>query len=221
MKDKKLIIYGVGKFTDFICYSFMNDSDYTIIAQCVEGNYLSKANETEHEYPLVNFDNLEETFLPEDFELFITVGDDKIRERIYETAKKKHYKLATYISTSSIVPKNLITGDNVYIGEKTGIQPFVEIKDNTFIIGANIGHHCKIGKNSILSVCTLGAEVMVGDNCFIGLNATIRPRITIGAKNIIGMNCSITSNTTEKSIFNQPSSKKRALSYDDLKGRYL
>ena len=221
MKNKKLIIYGVGKFADFICHSFKNDSNYNIVAQCLEENYLSKAIEIEHEFPLVNFDDLEDEFSPKEHELFITVGDDKIRTRIYKAAKQKGYTLASHISKRAICPKDLKIGDNVYIGEKTGIQPFVEIQDNTFVIAANVGHHCKIGKNSILSVCTLGSEVIVGDNCFIGLNATIKPKVIIGNKNIIGMNCNIKSNTEDKSVFGESPTKKRTLSYDDLKGRYL
>ena len=221
MKNKKLIIYGVGKFADIICYSFMNDSAYTVVAQCVEGDYLSKIGETEHEFPLVNFDVLENNYDPAEYDLFITAGNDGIRERIYKAAKQKGYFLTTYISTNAVCPKNLKTGDNVFIGEATFIQAYVKIDDNTFIIGARIGHHSKIGKNSLLSVCLLGAEVTVGNNSFIGLNSTIKPKTKIGGKNIIGMNCNIISDTEDKSVFSQPGTKKRGLSYDDLKGKYL
>lgn len=221
MKNKKLIIYGVGKFADFVCYSFMNDSAYTVVAQCVEGDYLSKTNAIAHEFPLVNFDVLENNYDPSEYDLFITAGNDEIRDRIYKEAKQKGYSLANYISTNAVCSKNLKLGDNVFIGEATFIQPYVEIEDNTFIIGARIGHHSKIGKNSLLSACLLGAEVTVGDNSFLGLNSTIKPKTKIGMKNIIGMNCNITSNTEDKSVFSQPGTKKRVLSYDDLKGRYL
>jgi acetyltransferase-like isoleucine patch superfamily enzyme len=221
MKNKKLIIYGIGKFTDFICYSFKYDSNYTIVAQCVNGEYLSKATEIEHDFPLVNFDTLENNYDPEEYTLFITIGDDELRESIYKTAKLKGYNLATYISSNAVCPKNIELGDNVFIGEGTFIQPFVKIDDNTFVLAAKLGHHSIIGKNSLLSVCLLGAEVTVGDNCFIGLNSTIKPKTKIGRKNIIGMNCNITSNTEDKSIFSQPGTKKRGLTYDDLKGKYL
>ncbi|MBO2544813.1 acetyltransferase [Salegentibacter sp. BDJ18] len=220
-KSKKLVIYGVGKFADFIIYSFMHDSSYKVVAQCVEETYISKIPKTDHEFPLVNFDDLEKKFNPDEYELFITVGDDRVRERIYRSALKKGYTLATYIASSAIYPKNLKTGDNVYIGEKTGIQPFVEIGNNTFIIAANIGHHSKIGKNSLLSVCLLGAEVQVGKNTFIGLNATIKPKIKIGSFNIIGMNSKITSNTPDHAVFSEPATKIHKLSYKDINGKYL
>lgn len=221
MKNKKLIIYGVGKFADFISYSFMNDSEYTVVAQCVEADYLSKTAGIKKEFPLVDFDTLEHNYDPTEYDLFITAGNDEIRERIYKIAKQKGYFLATYISTHAVCPSNLEIGDNVFIGEGTFIQPYVTIDSNTFIIASKLGHHSKIGKNSLFSVCLLGAEVEVGDNSFIGLNATIKPKIKIGSKNIIGMNCNITSNTEDKSVFSQQGTKKRALSYDDLKGKYL
>ncbi|SFF60315.1 sugar O-acyltransferase, sialic acid O-acetyltransferase NeuD family [Salegentibacter agarivorans] len=220
-ENKKLVIYGVGKFADFIIYSFIHDSPYQVVAQCVEEAYISEISETDHEFPLVNFDNLEKEFNPDEYYLFITVGNDKLRERIYKKARKKGYTLATYIATNAIYPKNLKTGNNVYIGEKTGIQPFVEIENNSFIIAANIGHHSKIGKNSLLSVCLLGAEVQVGKNTFIGLNATIKPKIKIGSFNIIGMNSKITSNTPDHAIFSEPATKIHKLSYKDISGKYL
>jgi acetyltransferase-like isoleucine patch superfamily enzyme len=221
MKNKKLIIYGVGNFAEFICDSFMNDSAYTVVAQCVEGDYLSKANKIKHKYPLVDFDVLENNFDPSEYDLFITVGNDWIRERIYKEAKEKGYLLANYIATNAICPKNLKIGDNVYIGEGTLIQAFTEINNNTIIIAAKIGHHSKIGKNSLLSACIVGAEVSIGDNSFLGLNATIKPRTKIGMKNIIGMNCNIISDTADKSVFNQPGTTKRGLTYDNLKSKYL
>lgn len=220
-ENKKLIIYGVGKFADLIIYSFMNDSNYTVVAQCVEGDYISKTPGTDLEFPLVNFDNLEKEFNPDEYDLFITVGDDKLRERIYKEAKNKGFNLATYIASNAIYPKNLKTGDNVYIGEKSGIQPFVEIEENTFVIAANIGHHSRIGKNSLLSVCLLGAEVQVGKNTFIGLNATIKPKVKIGDFNIIGMNSKIITNTPDYAVFSEPATKIHKLSYKDINGRYL
>ncbi|MGY5846904.1 acetyltransferase [Salegentibacter sp. HM20] len=221
MKTRKLIIYGVGNFADFICYSFNQDSPYTVVAQCVEESYLAKASEIPHHFTLVNFDDLEKNYDPNEYDLFISAGNDELRERIFLTAKQKGYSLASYISTNAICPTNLKIGANVFIGEATFIQPYVQIDDNSIILGARIGHHSKIGKNSLLSVCLLGAEVEVGSNSFIGLNATVKPKIKIGNKNIIGMSCNITSNTGDKSIFSHPGTKKRALSYDDLKGKYL
>lgn len=220
-KNKKLVIYGVGKFADFIIYSFIHDSPYEVVAQCVEEAYISKVSKKDLDLPLVNFEKLEKEFNPKIYELFITVGNDKLRERIYNEAKIKGYKLATFIATNSIYPNNLKVGDNVYIGEKTGIQPFVEIGNNAFIIAANIGHHSKIGENSLLSVCLLGAEVEVGRNTFIGLNATIKPKIKIGNFNIIGMNSKITTDTPDYAIFSEPATKIHKLSYTDIQGKYL
>lgn len=216
-----LVIYGVGKFADSIIYSFINDSPYKVVAQCVEESYISKASKNDFDLPLVNFNKLEKEYDPNLYELFITVGDDCLRERIYNEAKLKGYKLASYIATNSVYPNNLKVGDNVYIAEKTGIQPFVEIGNNTFIIAANIGHHSKIGENSLLSVCLLGAEVEVGRNTFIGLNATIKPKIKIGNFNIIGMNSKITIDTPDYAIFSEPATKIHKLSYTDIQGKYL
>ncbi len=221
MKNKKLIIYGYGKFAEYVRYVFTHDTDYDVINFCLEASYLAKLNIIEGESEIFNFDNLEENYNPDQYDLFIAVGNDKIRERLFLSGKKKGFVMANYISKKTILWENLSLGQNVFISEDSAFQPFVKIGDNTIIIGAKIGHHSIIGANSLLSTCVIGANVKIGNNCFLGINSSVKSNIEIGDRNIIGMGSIITKNTGELEVFTTPAAIKRKLNYSDISDRYL
>lgn len=224
-KSKKLIIYGIGNFAEYISYVFNEDSIYDVVAFCVEESYL-KANSSEKQnkpnnLPIVPFDTIDHTFSPEQYHLFITVGNDIIRERIFAEAKQKGYTLASHISSYSSYMDNLKHGENVFIGGGSGIEPFVEIGDNCILIGVRIGHHCRIEKNCLLSHPVIGSNVTIGQNSFLGINCSIKPNVTIGKKNVIGMGCIITNSTEEGEVFSAPKAVKRTITYDKINNRHL
>ena len=221
MKNKKLIVYGHGKFAEYVRYVFTHDSDYDVIGFCLESTYLAKLNMVEGENEIINFDNLEENYNPDQYDLFIAVGNDKIRERLFLSGKKKGFLMANYISTKAILWENLSFGQNVFISEDSAIQPFVKIGDNTTIIGAKIGHHSTIGANSLLSTSVIGANVKIGNNCFVGINSSVKTDVEIGDRNIIGMGSIITKNTGEFEVFTTPAAIKRNVTYNDISDKYL
>lgn len=91
----------------------------------------------------------------------------------------------------------VILGDNVEIGANCCIDRG-KLDDTT--IGANtkldnlvhIAHNCKIGKSNLICAgVIIGGSVTTGDNCFIGLNATIRDHVKIGNNVIIGCGANV------------------------------
>lgn len=220
--SKNLIIYGNGNFAEYIRYAFEQDSDYTVKAFCLEASYLSQlAERTQNGLEILDFNTLKDTHSPSDYDLFIAIGNDAIRERIFNETKSMGFKLANYISSKACVWHNLRLGTNVFISEDTAIQPFVEIGDNTIMIGPRIGHHCKIGSHILLSLSFIGANSSIGDNSFLGLNSAIKPNTVIEKRNIIGMGCNISKHTRENEVYSSASAKKRNLTYQDLNGKYL
>jgi sugar O-acyltransferase (sialic acid O-acetyltransferase NeuD family) len=219
---KNLIIYGIGNFAEYIRYAFDQDSAYTVKAFCLEASYLPPITKrTQNGLEILNFNTLRNTYSPSRFELFIAIGNDAIRERIFNEANSMGFKLANYLSSKATVWENIQFGKNVFISEDTGIQPFVEIGDNTIIIGSKIGHHSKIGSHVLLSLSHIGANSIIGNNSFLGLNSVIKPNTIIEKNNIIGMGCNITKNTRVNEVYSSASSKKRNLNYQDLNGKYL
>lgn len=204
---RKLIIYGIGTFAQYVGYLFENDSDYEVIAYCIEKKIIK--TKSFDEKPLVSFEDLKNTYSPESYDIFIAVGNNKIRERFYKLAKKQGYNLATYISTKAQFWPNLKTGDNVFISEGCVLQPFVSIGDNSILIASNIGHHSTIENHTLLSVSTLGGNVQVDDFSFLGMNSVIRHGVQIGKFSLIGMNAHIEKNTQEYSVYSNKETSLR------------
>ena len=83
MKKRKLIIYGVGRFAEYAAYVFEKDSSYEITTFCMEQAFLDKQLISDKTGDIIPFENLKEKFRPEDHDLFIAVGNNLVRERIF------------------------------------------------------------------------------------------------------------------------------------------
>ncbi|QED36534.1 sugar O-acyltransferase [Antarcticibacterium arcticum] len=209
MNNKKLIIYGIGKFAEYVGYVFENDSPYDVVGYCIEQDFLKEdffANK-----PLTSFENMGEEFPPEEFLLFIAVGNNVIRQRVFQKAKEMGYKFASYISSKASHWDNLKVGTNVFIDEGCVLQPFISISNNSILFTSHIGHHTSIGSNVLISGAITGGNVTIGDNCFVGLKASIKQNVQIAANSIIGMGCIIEKNILQPSVFSHRGTVKRNL----------
>lgn len=219
MKEKKLIIYGIGKLAEYVKYVFEEDTDFKVISFCIQRD-LHKSS-TFLNLPLVPFDDLEEQFPPDSYSLFIAVGHNEVRKRIFEEAQTRNYNLPNYISSKANTWKNLKVGQNCFIGEGSTIQPFVEIGNSCILFAANIGHHTTIGNHVLVSAMTLGGNVQVEDNCFLGMNSTIAQNVKVGQNSIVGMGCSISRNTAPNSVYTAKGTLLRNLSSEMISKQFL
>jgi sugar O-acyltransferase (sialic acid O-acetyltransferase NeuD family) len=144
-------------------------------------------NDIFYGYKIIDtIENLE-LYMKENINLFCTIGDNKIRETIYNKYKK--YNFINCISKKSNISKSVkIIGTNNYIGDFTNILADTIIGSNNIInTNSNIAHDVIIRDNNhICPSSVLGGSVIIGSNNLIGTNATINPKITIGNNSIIG-----------------------------------
>lgn len=214
-----MIIFGVGRFAEYVQYVFNEDSSYQVVGFCIEKSY-----STATEYgglPVYPFEDLENIFPSDSVGLFVAVGQNLLRKRIFEEALRKGFPLASYISGKAITWPNLKIGDNCFIGEGSVIQPFVHIGDNSIHFGSRIGHHSKIASHTLLSGTTIGGNVEVGLESYLGMNSTVKQNVSIGNRNIIGMNVSIEKDTDPNSVYSHRGSFKRDLQYEHVTSRFL
>jgi UDP-3-O-[3-hydroxymyristoyl] glucosamine N-acyltransferase LpxD len=69
----------------------------------------------------------------------------------------------------------------------TVLEDNVKLDDNV-----HIAHNCTIGKNTCLAAgCMLNGSVIIGDNCWIGLNVTIN-KVKIGDNVLVGSGSMVT-----------------------------
>jgi sugar O-acyltransferase (sialic acid O-acetyltransferase NeuD family) len=225
---KQVVIFGTGEFAECVYFYLSNDSSYTIAGFTVDSNGMK--NETFMGLRVVPFDEVQNIYPPDNFDMFIALGYQNLnstRTRKFLEAKGKGYELVSYISTKSTVWNDLQIGENCFIGENNSIQPFVTIKDNVIIWGGNlIAHGAYISPNCfITSGAVIAGGTKIGENCFIGVHSTIREHTEVARECTIGANAFISKNTHEGETYISEPTKpsrisKEMLQYvNKLKGR--
>jgi len=221
-RKEQVVIYGLGKFAEYVAYVLAEDSDYDVVAFSVERNYLPDNLKEKDGVPVVCLDELVNVFPPSSYLMFIAVGDNQLRTRVFYETKSMGYSFISYVSSRALTWKDLVIGENVLITEDAVLQPFVSIGDNCILLAPRIGHHSTVGKNCLLSCCYLAGDVNVGNESFLGMNSTIKQGVRIAEKNIIGMGCSIAGDTEPEDVYTSANTtRKRNVTQDRIKGKYL
>lgn len=201
---RKLIIFGTGDIAQLAHYYFSHDSEYEVVAFTVDAGYL-----TEQEFcglPVVAFEGVADRYPPAGHALFVALSYAKlnlIRKQKFEAAQALGYDLASYISSKATVLNEHAFGRNCFVLENNTIQPFSRIGDNvTLWSGNHIGHHSHIGSHTFVSShVVVSGGVVIGEQCFIGVNATLRDHVTIGEKCVIGAGALILSDAEADGIY--------------------
>jgi sugar O-acyltransferase (sialic acid O-acetyltransferase NeuD family) len=205
---RRLIILGGSNFAQAAHYYFANDSDYEVVAFTVDAEFLNAT--TFQGLPVVAFEELQQRYPPQDHDLFVAVGlSDLNRRRAAKVkeAEDKGYHVASYVSSRAVVPADLRVEPNTWIMETAHVMPYVRIGRNSIIWGrSTIAFNCEIGDHCWIVGAVLGESIVVGENTFIGIGATIAPFTKVGKGNIIGAGALILKDTKDFQIYREDGS---------------
>ena len=201
---KKLLIFGTGDIAELAHYYFTNDSEFDVVAFVVDQSF--RTSDELLGLPVIDYHEIEAKYPSEDHYLFIALSYSKlnsIRKSKFLDARKKGYRLVSYISSHATVLNDGKIGDNCFILENNTIQPFVSIGDNvTLWSGNHIGHHSMIGDHTfVASHVVVSGGVNIGEQCFIGVNATLRDHIQVGHKSVIGAGVLLLESADDESLY--------------------
>lgn len=207
----KLVIFGAGDIAQIAYYYFSSDSGYDVAAFTVDAQYIKELSFCG--LPVVAFEDVATRFPPQTFDLFIALSYSKLnglRKDKYLAAKALGYRLANYVSSHATVLNEGRIGDNCFIFEDNTIQPFVTIGDNvTLWSGNHIGHHSVIKSHSfIASHVVVSGGVEIGEQCFVGVNATLRDHIKIGDKCVIGAGAILLADAEPEGVYMAPATER-------------
>lgn len=207
MKMRKLIIVGDSAFAEIAREYFDGDTQYEVVAFSVETNYLKKKQL--HGLPVVPFESLEQTYTPDDHEVFVAITYvqlNRLRTRLANAAKEKGYRLASYISPNAFVWRNVELGEHCFVFEDNTLQPFVKIGNNVVLWSGNhIGHHSVIRDNCFISSqVVISGFCEIGENSFLGVNSTLANNVSLGKDNWVGPGVTISRATESGALFSAP-----------------
>lgn len=196
----KKYIFGTTQFAEVLAAYLnmdMNDGGYI-----VDEDYINYAPKLKN---LISWENFIKTVNPEDCEIYIAIGYNKmndIRKNIYCKIKNAGYRVGTFIHPSAEVSKYATIGEGSIILEHVTIQPYVKCGIcNVFWSNVNICHHTEIGNfNFFAASSAVLGRIKIGNNCFIGCNATIKNEIQIGSMTLIGAGAYVSKSTNEYDV---------------------
>lgn len=140
-----------------------------------------------HRYRVIDSISNAKKHLRKDDLLFCGIGDNKIRERIFDEFKE--FTFANCISPNAIVSKTAKLGQGNYIGNFTNVMPDSIVGSHNIINDASmVGHDAQLGDfNLIAAYVCCGAHSRTGNHNLLGINVSINPtRLRIGNNNVIG-----------------------------------
>ncbi len=199
----KVIIFGNKDFSQLAHFYLTHDSEHEVVGFTMNKGFINEP--TFLGLPMTEFENIEASFPPGEYKLFIPMSPVKvnqIRAEKYYEAKKKGYQLISYISSKATYYDTPV-GENCFIFENNVIQPFTKIGDNVVVWSGNhIGHHSNIKDHCFISShVVISGHVTIGEYSFLGVNATIRDGVTVAPKNFIGAGALILEDTKEFGVY--------------------
>ncbi len=193
----KVIIAGTTDFSVMTYKILTIDQEAEVLGFTVNKEYLKdKKIEGLPVYPL---EDLHDIFPDNDFSILLTIGYSKMndnRKKMFDECKKLKLKIYTYISKRAVVYSDEISeGSMIFPG--TFVGPSVKIgicnilHENVYVTHNNeIGEFCYFAGGTMI-----GGQAIIGNNCFTGMNSTIRNGIKLADRTFIAANSFISRNT--------------------------
>ncbi|WP_051254352.1 NeuD/PglB/VioB family sugar acetyltransferase [Arenibacter latericius] len=180
----------IQKYISFIGYSghaYVCIETAQLLGYTVTGYH--DFQELEHNPYNLRFLGPEEQFEQHDGLLFVSIGDNYIREKVYNTISAiKKGMFVSLLHPSVILSKTATIDTNVLISAGAIVNALSYIETGVIInTGAIVEHECTIKAFAhIAPRATLAGNVTVGKRSFIGAGAVVKQGITIGNDVVVG-----------------------------------
>lgn len=208
----QVIVFGLTELSMVVARSARRDKAFKIEAFCVDRNYLPSSLVFEGA-PVVPFDEIGSCCPPEQFS-FLCLMSWKHRNRVRAEKVRQisamGYGFAKYISARAELFPETKVGDNTVILDGVVAGPNVEIGENVVLWqGCTFAHDDYVGNHVYLAprVAVAGC-VKIGERCFIGINASLRDKITLGAGTSVAMGSTVRCNTEPESNYDGVPARK-------------
>lgn len=218
---EKLVIVGAGEFGEIAYQYFTHDSPYEVVAFSAENNYIERKDV--FGLPVVPFETLETLYPPQNHKIFVAVTYtqlNRVRTRLYQTAKLKGFTCVSYVSSKAFIWRNVIIGENCFIFENNVLQYYVQLGNNIIMWSGNhIGHRTQIEDNCyIASHVVISGYCKIGRSSFLGVNCSLNDRITISEDCVVGNGAVVIRDTEAGKVYvGNPANPTGKSSFDAFK----
>lgn len=126
--------------------------------------------------------------------LYIGIGNNRTRKRIYDAFFARGERFATVCHPSAVIAHGSSAGPGTYVGSCAVVGIDTHIGANVILNGAgNLGHHNVIGDHvHIAPGVTVTGDVEIGTGTLVGAGAAIIPGCKVGAWCVVGAGAVVT-----------------------------
>lgn len=132
--------------------------------------------------------SLDDIAQPEEYVYFISIGNNKERQKWYDRLKKRHLRMINVIDHTAIISEHAKVGIGCFIGKMAIVNSCAEIGDNCIINtkalvehGARVEDHVNLSTNSVVN-----GDVIVKSGAFVGSCSVVSGQRTVGAWSTVG-----------------------------------
>ena len=142
-------------------------------------------------------------FNPEEYVMMVAVADSKDRFDIVQKLPKETQYFIYIHPTVLIMDDNIELGEGSFIGANSILTTNIKIGKHAILNRANhIGHDCSIGNYfSAMPGSIVSGNVIIGDEVYLGTNASIKEKLSIVNNVTIGLNTCIVKNIDEEGVY--------------------
>lgn len=202
---KELIIVGSGGHFKVVINEVLKQNKFKVQKIIDVKNFGKKIKVGKRNLKIINYKKFDWLKIKSQTFLFIAIGDNFLRKKIFNEIKKKNKKIkwATVVSIDAIVSNDVKIKPGSLVVSGSIINP-----------GTRIGAHCIINTRSSIdhdnffddfSSCApgvvTGGNVKVGKYSFLGIRSTVVNNIKIGTKTIIGANSLVNKNCLSNYVY--------------------
>jgi len=216
----KVIVFGDSHWASLAHFYLTHDSPHEVVAFTVDGDHLRRKDL--YGLPLVPFEEVQDVFPPDEYRMFLPISFkrmNRLREEKYQEAKRKGYKLISYVSSRTQTWPGFKCGDNCFILEGNTIAPFVEIGNDLMMwCGGHIGHHTVVKDHVMMASHVVIAGVCtIEPYCFLGVNSTVRDETTLARGTLVGAGVTILEDTEEYGVYKAITTERVGIRSDKLR----
>lgn len=133
-------------------------------------------------------------------DLFLAIGNNKIRSEWWKKISKMGLKIPNLISPHAVIDSTAEIGVSNVICANAFIGPDAVLQNNNLVnTGAVIEHEVSVGSNCHFAPSsTVAGRTVIKDNCFVGAGATVIDSITVESEVTIGAGSTVIGNIFEK-----------------------
>lgn len=143
-------------------------------------------------------------------EIFVAIGNDKIREEFVKKLLSVGAILPTLIHPSAIIGANVQIGEGSVVMAGAVINPCAVIGKGCIVnTCASVDHDCLVGDFSHVSVgARIAGTVSVGQRVFIGAGAVVKNNVKVCDNCVIGAGAVVVKDIFEKATYIGTPAKK-------------